>query len=543
MTTREILTLQFGHYTNFVGAHFWNAQELSFDYTGTVKAECNHDILYREGRTPQREVTYTPRLLLADLQGSLKTLPEDGGLSQEFEDQSDVWHNVEKIEEPKCSKNEYLQDIDTEKVVKKEYSLETDVNTWTDFLYPRLHSRTINIVKDYHRGSETESFDVYSSGKSIWNGDFGETFSDNIRKYIEECDSMQGFHINFDCTDGFSGLTLGCMEHIADEYSKPILVHPIIPSYFTDNDPITQEEKDKSNLKDSVRLANIALSIEQLSQFAAFFVPLCSSEKGWRRPGSPRLFDYIKYDPKLYYHTSAILATTLDTLSQKYRHKSNSTTLSDFCADMSGYGRKMGAASVGLPFGIKESEYLIDHLNNMTKPLYTTITPSCKVAQDKIFQMVTVRGIPESYLKAPMNKKEYKHQSGLPAYGCNNLQEMFKLYIASTNYLSVTDVTIAERPFNVKTPYPKIFSSALNEFGFLNDETTDCKVQSIPVIAAYHNGNFMENMIEKLHREAGRIKFAKLHKFKAEGLEEFEWKESLDSMAEFKNNYEEDYEL
>lgn len=28
----EIITLQFGHFANHVGAHVWNAQELSFRY-------------------------------------------------------------------------------------------------------------------------------------------------------------------------------------------------------------------------------------------------------------------------------------------------------------------------------------------------------------------------------------------------------------------------------------------------------------------------------------------------------------------------------
>lgn len=159
MSTREILTLQFGHYANYVGAHFWNLQELSFDYTGTVKTEVNHDILYREGQTDKGEVTYTPRLLLADLKGSLKTLPEDGGLSNEIEETEFQWDAVEKIEEPAPPKNKYLEDIDSEgaNALTKQYNFEQDVKTWTDYLYPRFHPRTVNVVKDYVHGDETVS--------------------------------------------------------------------------------------------------------------------------------------------------------------------------------------------------------------------------------------------------------------------------------------------------------------------------------------------------------------------------------------------------
>lgn len=169
MSTREILTLQFGHYSNYIGAHFWNTQELSFDYTGTLKTECNHDILYREGSTSRGEVTYTPRLLLADLQGSLKTLPENGGLPEEISTDVVTWDNIEQIEEPSYSKNEYLVDIDAEHTKQKEYNLEHDVKTWTDYLYPRFHDRTVNIVKEYQHGIESvSSFNSYKCVKLIY---------------------------------------------------------------------------------------------------------------------------------------------------------------------------------------------------------------------------------------------------------------------------------------------------------------------------------------------------------------------------------------
>lgn len=55
MSTKEILTLQFGHYANFIGAHWWNLQEFGFQYDPNLasETEINHDVLYREGLTPQ----------------------------------------------------------------------------------------------------------------------------------------------------------------------------------------------------------------------------------------------------------------------------------------------------------------------------------------------------------------------------------------------------------------------------------------------------------------------------------------------------------
>lgn len=51
MNTREIVSLQFGHYSNFIGTHWWNIQETGFDYTGDSLSEINHDVLFREGLT------------------------------------------------------------------------------------------------------------------------------------------------------------------------------------------------------------------------------------------------------------------------------------------------------------------------------------------------------------------------------------------------------------------------------------------------------------------------------------------------------------
>lgn len=58
MGAKEVLTLQFGHYANFVGTHWWNLQEQGFEYNGTSPTEINHDVLYREGLNNQVTLLY-----------------------------------------------------------------------------------------------------------------------------------------------------------------------------------------------------------------------------------------------------------------------------------------------------------------------------------------------------------------------------------------------------------------------------------------------------------------------------------------------------
>ena len=80
MNSKPVITIQVGHYANFVGAHFWNCQDLSFTNLNKEENELDHDVLFREGLTlhggrSNNQVTYTPRLVTVDLKGALGSLP------------------------------------------------------------------------------------------------------------------------------------------------------------------------------------------------------------------------------------------------------------------------------------------------------------------------------------------------------------------------------------------------------------------------------------------------------------------------------------
>ncbi|KAG7219413.1 hypothetical protein INR49_006773 [Caranx melampygus] len=88
---REVLTLQLGHYANFVGTHWWNLQDASLSYDPeTPPGEIQSDVVFREGQTLGGHVTYTPRLIAMDLKGSLRTLRQEGSLYDGDRDTSAV---------------------------------------------------------------------------------------------------------------------------------------------------------------------------------------------------------------------------------------------------------------------------------------------------------------------------------------------------------------------------------------------------------------------------------------------------------------------
>lgn len=93
----EVITLQLGHFSNYVGAHFWNLQRASFQFEAPKSTnlfqspapqlpepEISHDVLFRESTTRFSHVyTYCPRLVAVDLSGSLGVYPR-GGLLEHY---------------------------------------------------------------------------------------------------------------------------------------------------------------------------------------------------------------------------------------------------------------------------------------------------------------------------------------------------------------------------------------------------------------------------------------------------------------------------
>lgn len=82
---------------------------------------------------------------------------------------------------------------------------------------------------------------------------------------------------------------------------------------------------------------------------------------------------------KLPYHSSAILAAALDTMTLMYRLKGNDLSLPDLCADLGANGRKVACAGLCLPFSLNSDADLIDCLDKWEGPLLKSITPQCSI--------------------------------------------------------------------------------------------------------------------------------------------------------------------
>lgn len=557
---REILTLQLGNYANYVGTHWWNIQEASFNYDPNADpSEVDHDVLYREGRTLTRQTTYTPRLLLVDLKGTLKFMPEEGELYQQRTiDEEELvagigWDSgkVEVIKKDPVGKSEYQRDLGEgakdeggdEEEKEKDYNFKDTVQDWIDFSYSRFHPRSINMVNEYSHSKEENLFDTITNGMELWrNCDFQDEITDKVRQYVEECDGCQGFQTLFDCVDGFAGLGVKCLEHLQDEYGKASLVFPLIPPRM-----LNFKNADET-MTTSIRVVNTALCFSNLIESCSLFVPLSTMGRCWRNLDQPRSFPLVCYEESNLYQTSALLATFLDTVSLRYRMKnpSQGNYLPSLCADISPYGRKMAAAGLALPFGMTSSEDLIDFLDKHEQNLHTQLTPNVSVGNKYLFQSVSVRGIPRNKLKRPPTAKSAQRQQRMAAYRCDSVSEMVQFYYQCQLHASMSHVTACGAPMDLRTPYPnEVLQSRVGFDGFLHDFDLGVKqkVISTPTLATIQSSGDLADSLDSLHREVSRIKIAKISRFAESGLELEDYKESLERLLDFKEKYDDNYEL
>lgn len=510
--------------------------------------------------------TFTPRLLLIDYKNALSYLPSSGGLYNEktpfanlltsedvkFNEQDTLWerNRLEVLREYPIEKPEYQQDLDNpnEAVDEKEYDFKHSTRTWTDYMSTRYHPRSINLLPIMNTPDQETSFDCYSRGSAIWSEKyFDEDFGDRIRLYIEECNNCQGFQTLFDCSDAYSGLSLKILEHLQDEYGKCSFTVPIFsPKQINCGASGTEA------MCDSIRIVNTALSYANLIECSSMILPLSTMEHCWRKLSNPRKFSGFNYDSSNLYETSAILATYLDTISLRYRVSDaiGSCHLASFCNDLTNYGRTLVGAAVSMPFKMLTDQYLIDGLDQTDGKFLTQLSPNSKIGTDRIVQSVCVRGISENQIKNTKTQSIIDRQRKMAAYRCNSVSEMFQLYFQCSNYSSLSHVAALQKGMPTKKPFPvDFFDNRFNAHGFLNEfELTDeqkklNKTQSIPVLAAAQCSNDLADTIESLHREANRIKIQKIHRFRETGLEADEYTECLEKLLDFKDNYEDSFEL
>uniref|UniRef100_A0A8C9QKN0 Protein misato homolog 1 n=1 Tax=Spermophilus dauricus TaxID=99837 RepID=A0A8C9QKN0_SPEDA len=541
---REVLTLQLGHFAGFVGAHWWNQQDAALGRATSAQeslGELCPDVLYRTGQTLHGQKTYTPRLILMDLKGSLNSLKEESGLYWDKQlDAAVAWHGkLTTHKEEVCPQNPHLQDLLSAEGVPSSDGFwrvksipngkESSVRVWSDFLRVHLHPRSICMIQKYNHDGETGRLEAFGQGESVLKEPrYLEELEDRLHFYVEECDYLQGFQILCDLHDGFSGVGAKAAELLQDEYSgRGIITWGLIPGSCSLGEP----------QKNIYRLLNTAFGLVHLTAYSSFVCPLSLGGSLGLRPQPPVNFPHLHYDATLPFHCSAILATALDTVTVPYRLRSSPVSMVHLANMLTFSGKKVVTAGAVIPFPLVPGQSLPDALVQLGGATPWTPLSACgnPLGTRCFAQSVVLRGIDRA-----CHTSQLTPGTPLPSplHACTTGEEVLAQYLHQQQPRVTSSSHLLLTPCRVAPPYPYLFSSLGQQGMVLDGPPRGTAVHSIPVFGALCSSSSLHQTLGGLATELTKLDLRRWASFLDAGVEQDEMEELLQELHSLAQCYQ-----
>ncbi|KAL1302654.1 hypothetical protein AAFC00_003021 [Neodothiora populina] len=334
----EVVTLQFGQQANYVGTHFWNTQESYFTYGSDEESPVDHDIHFRPGIGANGSETYTPRTLIYDLKGAFGTLRRENALYELQDDPTEIsqqmWSgSTNVIRNEAIPQSAYQQHLDQGLPTP---ALDTpNVRFWSDYNRVFYNPRSIVQLHEFELNSALMPFESWTTGEDLFNNlDREHDLLDrDLRRFLEECDQMQGIQIMTRTDDAWGGFTAKYLERIRDDLGKA--------STWVFG---LEEGGRRSRAKQMLQTANSAQSIYNIAQQASLYIPITSTPS--------QLPSYVTIDGTSKWHTAALQVLAIESLTLPTRLRSNQagrTSFGDIENVLSNDGnRRIAALSMSL---------------------------------------------------------------------------------------------------------------------------------------------------------------------------------------------------
>ncbi|KAF2461861.1 tubulin domain-containing protein [Lineolata rhizophorae] len=220
----EIVSLQFGQQSNYVGQHFWNTQESYFTYGGEEESPVDHDVNFRQGRAPDGSDTYTPRAVIYDLKGAFGTLRKTNALYEVGEDQEwdrSLWGGKRTVHRSDpIPPSEYQQHLDAG--TEPPPLTTSTVRFWSDYARLYYHPKSLIQLHEHSVHDRIAPFEKWDVGEELFNtlDKEHDLLDRDLRPFVEECDHMQGFQVVASVDGAWGGFATRYTERIRDEYGK-----------------------------------------------------------------------------------------------------------------------------------------------------------------------------------------------------------------------------------------------------------------------------------------------------------------------------------
>ena len=219
----EIVTLQIGEAANYLGTHFWNAQESYFSYSAQDESPVNHDIHFRPGLAADGSDTFTPRTLIYDFKPRFGTLRRLNELYQvESDDQQEALANpaANIHRQPQIPPHDYQRALS--QGIEPPQLTSNSIRYWSDFNRVFYNPKSIAQVYQDDLSPQQTAFQAWTHGEELFQtlNKSKDLLDDEFRPLIEECNQMQGIQLFANVDDGWGGFTSKYLDELRDEYGK-----------------------------------------------------------------------------------------------------------------------------------------------------------------------------------------------------------------------------------------------------------------------------------------------------------------------------------
>ena len=101
------------------------------------------------------------------------------------------------------------------------FAFERSVDSWSDYLQARLHPRSLAPLQPHAHGYSALA--RFPDGACIIEREEdtpgGPGLVERVRRFLEECDTLQGFHLLCDADSGFGGAAAALLTQLRDDYT------------------------------------------------------------------------------------------------------------------------------------------------------------------------------------------------------------------------------------------------------------------------------------------------------------------------------------
>lgn len=219
----EIINLSFSQNANHVVTHLYNQQELHIPYKKNTQLFHDNTTFLTAVKQNGR-VNYSPRALIYDLiggYGSLNRFEYSEKSPQINIDQRNIIHTHEEV-----PKNLYQKNLD--KGINTPDILNSSNTTyWSDYNKLIYSPKSLNQLDNWkysnpgqygiHKNFNNMKFSTYNLGQSEFKNE-EDHHLDLVRRYLEECDLLQGINVFSEIDSGWGGFANEYIINVRDEF-------------------------------------------------------------------------------------------------------------------------------------------------------------------------------------------------------------------------------------------------------------------------------------------------------------------------------------